>query len=96
MKKYGIDIVDEWGDSPEYLRGVEFFDSRIEAFNWGERNTNDNDPTAFGFIIFESDTDKVIYHSFSRIQDELHKEIKNKNKKNKEKISRFELMDLDD
>ena len=80
MSKYGIDIVDEWLNVPDGLKGIRYFDNLDEAIKWGENYTHMDDPIAHAFFIFETDGEKVIYCSIS----EKNRPIKN----------RFEILDI--
>lgn len=80
MKKYGIDIFDEWGNVPEVGKGLRYFDNLSDALEWGENHTYEDDPIMYGFMIFESIDDKVIYHSFLKNSYPIE--------------SRFEILDL--
>ena len=80
MKRYGIDIVNEWGNVPDELKGVRYFNNYLTAIKWGENHTHEDNPISSGFMIFESKIDEVIYHSF--LKDSYSIE------------SRFEILDL--
>ena len=82
--RYGIDIVDEWMNVPNYSQGVKFFDSIAEAKKWGERNTDPDDPINCGFLIFKVGSDKVIYHSLLKNSYPIDSPIE----------SRFDILDL--
>lgn len=82
MKKYGIDIVNEWGNVPDKGKGIRYFDDISEAMKWGDKYTDEDDPVACGFMIFESDIDEVIYHSFFKESYSIN--------------SRFEILDFEE
>ena len=79
MKNYGIDIVGEWGDVHDHLKGIRYFEKEKEAVSWGFKHTNEDDGVWCGFMIFKKDTDEVVFHSFFG---------------NNYPINRFELMDI--
>ena len=81
MKKYGIDIFDEWWNVS--AKGVKFFNDITMAIDWGKKNTHEDDPVAYGFFIFEGSDNsdgRVVYHSSSGHIDPIE--------------SRFEILDL--
>jgi len=78
--KYGIDIVDEWCNCPEKLRGIRYFDNLDDAMEWGESHTDKDDPIFCGFMVFNDDTNEVYFHSVLKKNDSIN--------------SRFEILDL--
>ena len=80
MKKYVIDIIDEWGNSPRNLNGVHYCDDFKKAILWGKNHTEDDHPVYNGFFISKLETDEVLYHSW----DEDVKPI----------YSRLEILDI--
>lgn len=84
--KYGIDIYNEWHNVPNALKGVKFFNNIEEAIKWGNTNTHENDGVWYGFYIFKTISDKIVYQQSG---------TKDLSIKNNEPINtRFEILDL--